>query len=56
MSDPGSGGFAEGEFEELSLNPAGDELVSVYKRPYGQNEANLVVGRITNRTNRHPEG
>jgi len=56
VSDPGSGGFAEGEFEELTLNPAGDELVSVYKRPYGQNEANLVVGRITNRTKRHPEG
>jgi len=55
-SDPASGGFADGEFEELCLNEAGDALVSVYKRPFGQNEANLVVGRITNRTSRFPEG
>ena len=55
-SDPASGGFADGEFEELCLSDDGNELVSVYKRPFGQNEANLVVGRITNRTPRFPEG
>lgn len=41
-------------FTELDLSPAG-ELVPV-DRPYGRNEANIVVGLIENRTPKHPQG
>jgi len=50
------GGFAEGDFEEMELDSTGSALESVYKRPYGQNQANLVVGRITNHIERFPAG
>lgn len=53
-SDRSTAGFADGEFEELDLDDRG-HLVSVYKRPYGQNTANLVVGRITNLVGRFRE-
>jgi len=56
LTSTGSVGFAEGEFEELDLAADGKALESVYKRPYGQNQANLVVGRITNRVERFPDG
>ena len=56
LASDGVAGFAEGDFEELELDEAGTTLVSAYKRPYGQNQANLVVGRITNRIARFPRG
>ena len=43
-----------GEFVELDLNDKG-RLVPV-DRPYGENEANIVVGIIRNFTAKHPEG
>ena len=45
----------EGRFEEFDLNTEG-QLVSVGDRPYGHNQANVVVGVITNWTTRFPEG
>ncbi|RME76122.1 MAG: hypothetical protein D6785_14110 [Planctomycetota bacterium] len=47
--------FPEGDFVELDLNPDSGELVPV-DRPYGENKANIVVGLITNRTQKYPEG
>ncbi|MED5465513.1 MAG: biotin carboxylase N-terminal domain-containing protein, partial [Myxococcota bacterium] len=47
-------GFVAGEFEELELGEAG--LVSVKDRPWGENVANLVVGRLTNEHPRFPRG
>jgi len=43
-----------GSFVELDLDRAG-ALVPV-DRPYGQNSANIVVGLLTNRTAKYPEG
>lgn len=45
----------EGEFEEFDLDD-NHELVSVAGRPYGKNTANIVFGKITNRTKNFPEG
>nr|WP_320131210.1 carboxyl transferase domain-containing protein [uncultured Holophaga sp.] len=46
-----------GEFEEFDLDPENpDRLVSVKDRPYGENQANVVVGMIRNFTDIHPEG
>jgi len=47
-------GLPLGEFVEYDLNAA-HQLVPVM-RPLGQNQANLVVGLIKNRTRKHPEG
>lgn len=46
--------FPPGEFQEYDLNEQ-NELVPV-NRPYGLNKANLVVGVITNKTAKYPEG
>ena len=45
----------EGRFEEFDLDGEG-KLVAVADRPYGHNQANVVVGVITNWTARFPEG
>jgi len=50
------GGLAEGEFEELDLDPETTRLVSVHPRPFGENTANLVVGRISNVSERFKDG
>ena len=55
LTSQGGFGFAEGDFEEMDILEDGT-LVSVYKRPYGQNSANLVVGRIRSRHPRFPAG
>ncbi len=47
-------GFPPGEFFEYDLDPH-NQLVPVL-RPMGENQANLVVGIIKNRTRKHPEG
>ncbi|QYB01552.1 ATP-grasp domain-containing protein [Rhodococcus sp. USK10] len=44
----------DGSFVEHDLDESG-QLVPV-ERPYGQNKAGLVVGLVTARTDRHPEG
>ncbi|MBK8256978.1 MAG: ATP-grasp domain-containing protein [Polyangiaceae bacterium] len=49
-----AGDLPRGEFEEYDLNEQG-QLVPV-KRPYGQNQANIVVGVIRNYTPQTPEG
>ncbi|MCB9557834.1 MAG: ATP-grasp domain-containing protein [Deltaproteobacteria bacterium] len=46
--------FPRGVFTEYDLTQGG-EFVAV-KRPYGENTANVVVGTITNYTDKHPEG
>jgi acetyl/propionyl-CoA carboxylase alpha subunit/acetyl-CoA carboxylase carboxyltransferase component len=46
--------FPPGEFVEYDLDAAG-RLVAV-DRPYGQNQANIIVGVIRNFTTRYPEG
>ncbi len=52
---PGSAAdLPPGRFVEYDLAEAGD-LVPVH-RPYGQNNANLVVGLVTNETEKVPEG
>ena len=48
-----SGQFPPGEFVEHDLD--GGRLVPV-DRPFGQNEANVIVGVIRSFTARHPEG
>ena len=45
----------EGRFEEFDLDDSG-RLASTGDRPYGHNQANVVVGVITNWTTRFPEG
>ena len=45
----------EGRFEEFDLDDTG-RLISVAARPYGHNQANVVVGLITNWSTRFPEG
>ncbi len=45
----------EGRFEEFDLDAEG-KLASVADRPYGHNQANVVVGVITNWTTRFPDG
>ena len=47
-------GFPHGEFMEYDLNQE-NRLVQV-ERPYGQNQANVVVGTIRNFTDKYPEG
>lgn len=58
-SDATRADFPVGEFVEHDLAPTTDgsrsRLVPV-DRPRGQNSANIVVGTITNRTAKHPEG
>ncbi len=58
MTPPKTGlagtGFAPGDFEEYDLDPDG-QLVPVNRGP-GMNEANVVVGVITNYTSKYPEG
>ncbi|MCX6551230.1 MAG: carbamoyl-phosphate synthase subunit L, partial [Acidobacteria bacterium] len=44
-----------GSFSELDLDADGTTLVPV-DRPYGKNTANIVVGLLTNRTAKYPEG
>ena len=46
--------FPPGDFVEHALDAEG-RLVPV-NRPYGQNNANIIVGVIRNFTNRYPEG
>lgn len=48
-------GVEEGDFEELDLDDD-HQLISVRGRPFGGNKANVVFGRITNRSPRYPEG
>lgn len=56
LTSPGNRfGVDEGEFEEFDLDDKG-ELISVRGREFGQNTANVVIGRITNRSRRFPEG
>jgi acetyl-CoA carboxylase carboxyltransferase component/biotin carboxyl carrier protein len=43
-----------GTFVELDLDESG--ALSPVERPYGQNTANVVVGLLTNRTSKYPEG
>jgi acetyl/propionyl-CoA carboxylase alpha subunit/acetyl-CoA carboxylase carboxyltransferase component len=50
---PGSD-LPEGSFTELDLDQNG-ALVPV-DRPYGHNTANIVVGLLTNRTSKYPDG
>jgi len=62
MLTPGpgdTGPFPPGDFEELELAEGSwdaPRLVSAGGRPFGGNQANLVVGIIRNRTPKHPEG
>jgi acetyl/propionyl-CoA carboxylase alpha subunit/acetyl-CoA carboxylase carboxyltransferase component len=44
-----------GHFQELDLDASGTRLQPV-QRPYGENVANVIVGRITNETDLVPEG
>jgi hypothetical protein len=46
--------FPRGEFQEYDLDDA-NELVPV-DRPPGNNTANIIVGLLTNFTDKHPEG
>ena len=46
-----------GHFVEYDLNPTRpDQLMSVEGRPPGENKASVVVGLITNFTDKHPDG
>ncbi len=47
------GAFPQGGFDEFDLED--DRLVPV-ERPPGANTANVVVGVVTNKTDKHPEG
>jgi acetyl/propionyl-CoA carboxylase alpha subunit/acetyl-CoA carboxylase carboxyltransferase component len=51
-----SGVVARGRFEELELDTSGTQLESVHGRPWGENQAGIVVGIITNWSARFPEG
>jgi len=46
--------FPHGQFTEYDLDDGG-ELAPV-ERPFGENRANVVIGLITNRTDKYPEG
>ena len=48
-------GVEEGDFEEFDLDDE-KKLISVRGRPFGGNVANVVIGRISNRSPRFPEG
>lgn len=48
-------GVDEGTFEEFDLDE-NNQRISVDGRPYGQNESNVVFGRISNRSPNFPEG
>jgi len=50
-----SADFPAGEFAEYDLDDSGDQLVPV-NRPYGRNQAGIVVGVIRNYTALIPEG
>jgi acetyl/propionyl-CoA carboxylase alpha subunit/acetyl-CoA carboxylase carboxyltransferase component len=52
----GPTGAQRGEFEELELDETGTKLVSVKGRSYGENPANLVIGRLVNWSPRFPDG
>ncbi|MCP3973369.1 MAG: ATP-grasp domain-containing protein [bacterium] len=52
-SEGASRTFPPGEFQELDLE--GERLVAV-DRPRGSNVCNVIVGLITNYTDKHPEG
>ncbi len=54
MTSDGMTSFPPGRFEEHDLDEAG-RLVPV-DRPPGENQANVVLGVITNFTEKHPEG
>ncbi len=54
-SEEGANSFPPGSFIELDLAPDGESLVEV-SRPFGQNAAQLVVGRIVNRFPPFPDG
>ncbi|MBK9178938.1 MAG: fused acetyl/propionyl-CoA carboxylase subunit alpha/methylmalonyl-CoA decarboxylase subunit alpha [Acidimicrobiales bacterium] len=54
VDDSAATGFPAGEFVEHDLDEE-HRLVPVV-RPPGENSANLVVGVITNHTEKHPEG
>ena len=47
--------MVHGRFEEYDLDPSGYELVPV-DRPWGMNQAGVVVGLMTHVTRKHPEG
>lgn len=49
------GDAGAGSFVELDLDEDGRTLVAV-ERPYGQNEAGIVVGEVRTPTATHPEG
>src|SRR5690606_42127005 len=51
--NPDRGGPA-GTFTEYALGPDGAPVA--VERPPGQNTANIVLGTVTTRTKRHPEG
>jgi acetyl/propionyl-CoA carboxylase alpha subunit/acetyl-CoA carboxylase carboxyltransferase component len=55
-SDETGAGFGKGTFEELDLSEDGQRLISVKERPWGENQANLVVGKINNIHARFPAG
>ncbi len=44
-----------GKFEEHDLDPSGDRLVAMQRAP-GENTASVVVGIVSNVTEKHPEG
>jgi acetyl/propionyl-CoA carboxylase alpha subunit/acetyl-CoA carboxylase carboxyltransferase component len=52
--DAASGQFPPGEFVEHDLD--GEGRLAPVDRPFGQNQANVIVGLIRNFTMRHPEG
>ncbi|MCC6620736.1 MAG: ATP-grasp domain-containing protein [Deltaproteobacteria bacterium] len=47
--------MADGRFVELDLDDGGEALVPV-DRPPGENQSGVVVGLVTHRTARYPEG
>jgi acetyl/propionyl-CoA carboxylase alpha subunit/acetyl-CoA carboxylase carboxyltransferase component len=53
--EDGAGPFPPGRFVEMDLSSDGEGLVEV-DRPYGQNVAHVVVGRVTHRLAAHPDG
>ena len=46
--------FPAGSFVEYDLDAQG--RLETVERPYGQNTAGVVIGRMTNTTSKHPEG
>jgi acetyl/propionyl-CoA carboxylase alpha subunit/acetyl-CoA carboxylase carboxyltransferase component len=49
-------GIAAGEFTEYDLDDADQRQLVPVDRPPGENSSNIVVGVVTNRTARYPEG